>query len=104
LWTCFRRHEGAATQRAIAVCSSRDTFPAAISVPTLLAHDGRRLCYNFGRIAAFGTVFLGLFNRVGDYRLALLYAGFLFLPAGALACLLPEPPLQSPDQSSVQES
>jgi hypothetical protein len=27
---------------------------------------------------------------VGDYRLALLYAGFLFLPAAAVAWFLPE--------------
>jgi hypothetical protein len=37
-------------------------------------------------------VFFGLFSKVGDYRMALLYAGFLFLPAAAFAWLLPEPP------------
>ncbi len=61
--------------------------------PTLLRTTGAGFCYNFGRIAAgLGTVFFGLFSQVGDYRLALLYAGFLFLPAAGLACLLPEPP------------
>ena len=61
--------------------------------PTLLRTTGAGFCYNIGRIAAaFGTVFFGLFAKVGDYRLALLYAAFLFLPAAALACLLPEPP------------
>lgn len=61
--------------------------------PTLLRTTGAGFCYNFGRIAAgFGTVFFGLFSKVGDYRLALLYAGFLFLPAAAIALFLPEPP------------
>ena len=46
-----------------------------------------------GRVAAAaGTVFFGLFREVNDYRFALLYAGFLFLPAAAVAMFLPEPP------------
>ncbi len=50
--------------------------------PTLLRTTGAGFCYNFGRIAAAaGTVFFGLFGKVGDFRLALFYAGFLFLPA-----------------------
>ncbi len=61
--------------------------------PTLLRTTGAGFCYNFGRIAAAaGTVFFGLFAEVGDFRLALLYAGFLFLPAAGVALLLPEPP------------
>jgi MFS family permease len=61
--------------------------------PTLLRTTGAGFCYNIGRIAAgLGTVFFGLFSRVGDHRLALFYAGFLFLPAAAVALLLPEPP------------
>ncbi len=61
--------------------------------PTLLRTTGAGFCYNFGRVAAgLGTVFFGLFSKVGDYRLALLYAGFLFLPAAGIALLLPEPP------------
>ena len=61
--------------------------------PTLLRTTGAGFCYNIGRIAAgFGTVFFGLFSKVGDYRLALLSAGFLFLPAAAVAWLLPELP------------
>jgi MFS family permease len=61
--------------------------------PTLLRTTGAGFCYNFGRIAAgLGTVFFGLFAKVGDYRLALLYAGFLFVPAAGIALLLPEPP------------
>lgn len=60
--------------------------------PTLLRTTGAGFCYNIGRIAAgLGTVFFGLFSKVGDYRMALFYAGFLFLPAAAFACLLPEP-------------
>jgi MFS family permease len=59
--------------------------------PTLLRTTGAGFCYNIGRIvAAFGTVFFGLFSKVGDYRLALLSAGFLFLPAMGVALLLPE--------------
>jgi MFS family permease len=61
--------------------------------PTLLRTTGAGFCYNIGRIAAAaGTVFFGLFSQVGDYRLVLLYAGFLFLPAAAAALFLPEPP------------
>jgi MFS family permease len=59
--------------------------------PTLLRTTGAGFCYNFGRVAAaLGTVFFGLFTKVGDHRLALLYASTLFLPAAAVACLLPE--------------
>jgi hypothetical protein len=58
--------------------------------PTLLRTTGAGFCYNIGRVtAAFGTVFFGLFSKVGDHRAALLYAGFLFLPAALIALLLP---------------
>jgi hypothetical protein len=61
--------------------------------PTLLRTTGAGFCYNIGRVAAaVGTVFFGLFRQVNDYRFALIYAGFLFLPAAAVALLLPEPP------------
>ncbi len=61
--------------------------------PTLLRTTGAGFCYNIGRIAAgLGTVFFGLFSKVGDYRLALLGAGFLFLPAAAVAWMLPDLP------------
>jgi MFS family permease len=60
--------------------------------PTLLRTTGAGFCYNIGRIAAgLGTVFFGLFSRVGDHRAALLSAGFLFLPAAVVALMLPEP-------------
>jgi MFS family permease len=59
--------------------------------PTLLRTTGAGFCYNFGRIAAgVGTVFFGLVSGVGDYRMAIFYAGFLFLPAAGIALLLPE--------------
>jgi hypothetical protein len=59
--------------------------------PTLLRTTGAGFCYNIGRIvAAGGTVFFGLFAKVGDYRLTLLYAGLLFLPAAVIALFLPE--------------
>jgi MFS family permease len=59
--------------------------------PTLLRTTGAGFCYNIGRIAAgLGTVFFGLFSKVGDYRLALFYAGFLFLPAAGVAWMMPE--------------
>lgn len=61
--------------------------------PTLLRTTGAGFCYNIGRlVAAAGTVVFGLFSKVGDHRLALLYAAWLFLPAAAVAWLLPEPP------------
>jgi MFS family permease len=61
--------------------------------PTLLRTTGAGFCYNIGRIAAaLGTVFFGFFSKVGDYRLVLLYAGVLFVPAAIAALFLPEPP------------
>ena len=60
--------------------------------PTLLRTTGAGFSYNIGRVAAaFGTVFFGLFSQVGDFRRALLYASFLFVPAIAVALVLPEP-------------
>jgi MFS family permease len=60
--------------------------------PTLLRTTGAGFCYNIGRlVAAAGTVFFGLFAKVGDFRLVLLYASFLFLPAAIISAALPEP-------------
>jgi predicted MFS family arabinose efflux permease len=60
--------------------------------PTLLRTTGAGFCYNFGRlVAAAGTVFFGLFTKVGDVRQALLYAAVLFLPAAIVSLWLPEP-------------
>jgi hypothetical protein len=65
--------------------------------PTLLRTTGAGFCYNIGRIvAAIGTVVFSLFSRVGDYRLALCSAAFLFLPAGLIALLLPESAAMKP--------
>jgi MFS family permease len=59
--------------------------------PVLLRTTGAGFCYNIGRIAAaVGTVVFGLFTKVGDYRIALIYAGTLFLPAAIIACWMPE--------------
>jgi hypothetical protein len=59
--------------------------------PTLLRTTGAGFCYNIGRVvSAAGVVFFGLFQRLGDYRLTLLWAGCLFLPASLFALLLPE--------------
>jgi MFS family permease len=64
--------------------------------PTLLRTTGAGFCYNIGRIAAgLGTVVFGLFSKVGDYRLALFWAGFLFLPAAVIALFMPELPHQN---------
>ena len=58
--------------------------------PTLLRTTGAGFCYNIGRsAAAFGTVFFGLFSKVGDHRSALLYASFLFIPAACVSFLMP---------------
>jgi MFS family permease len=61
--------------------------------PVLLRTTGSGICYNLGRIiAAAGTLFFGIFNKVDNTRLALLYSGFLFLPAALAALLLPPQP------------
>ena len=58
--------------------------------PTLLRTTGAGFSYNIGRIiAAAGTIFFGLFSKVGDHRTVLFYAGFLFLPATAISFFLP---------------
>lgn len=65
--------------------------------PTLLRTTGAGFCYNFGRtVAAGGTVFFGLFSSVGDFRHALLYAGYLFIPATFIALLLPSEKEEDP--------
>ena len=59
--------------------------------PILLRTTGAGFCFNIGRIAAAaGTIIFGLYAHVGDFRQALLYDGFLFLPAMAVAMLMPE--------------
>jgi MFS family permease len=60
--------------------------------PVLLRTTGSGFCYNVGRVvAAAGTVVFGLVEgaKVNDFRGALLYAGFLFIPAALFAMMLP---------------
>jgi MFS family permease len=60
--------------------------------PTLLRTTGAGFTYNIGRLAAaVGTVLFGLLAPVGDFRLALLLDGGLFLAAAGVALTLPEP-------------
>jgi len=59
--------------------------------PTLLRTTGAGFSYNIGRIAsAIGIVVFGLLSPVGDQRIALFYAGFLFLPAALIALAMPD--------------
>jgi cyanate permease len=61
--------------------------------PTLLRTTGSGFCYNIGRVfAAAGTVLFGLVwkSNTGDYRLALMATGVLFLPAAIMAFFLPQ--------------
>jgi MFS family permease len=59
--------------------------------PTLVRTTGAGFCYNIGRIAAaFGTVYFGLFAKVGDFRVTLLWAASLFLPALVAVFFMPE--------------
>jgi MFS family permease len=69
--------------------------------PTLLRTTGAGFCYNIGRIAAaLGTVYFGTLAARGgvhiDYRLTLLYASFLFLPAAVAVMFMSEPPDENP--------
>jgi MFS family permease len=59
--------------------------------PTLLRTTGAGFCYNISRIVAgLGTVVFGLSSHAGDHRMALVYAGWLFFPAAAIAWMLPD--------------
>jgi len=61
--------------------------------PTLLRTTGAGFSYNAGRLAAAaGTVLFGLLAPLGDFRVALLWAGGLFGLAAAVALTLPDPP------------
>ena len=73
--------------------------------PTLLRTTGAGFCYNIGRIAAgLGTVFFGLFSDVGDSRLAILFAGCLFVPAGIVSWLMPDAPEEAGDSSRALDA
>lgn len=59
--------------------------------PTLLRTTGAGFSYNIGRLAAAGgTVLFGMFAHVGDFRTALLFASFLFLPAMVVSLMMPD--------------
>jgi MFS family permease len=59
--------------------------------PTLLRTTGAGCSFNIGRLAAAaGTVVFGSLGHVGNFRIALLCAAFLFLPAFFLALFLPD--------------
>ncbi len=58
--------------------------------PTLLRTTGAGFGYNIGRVAsATAVVAFGFFGKLGDYRLTLLIAGTLFVPAAVVALYLP---------------
>ncbi len=58
--------------------------------PTLLRTTGAGFCYNFGRIiAAGGTIFFGVYQKVPNVREAMLFASYLFIPAAFIALMLP---------------
>jgi MFS family permease len=65
--------------------------------PVLLRTTGAGFCYNIGRIASAGAIiYFGIYAKSVDLRESLWYAGFLFVPATAFACLLPEIPVEEP--------
>ncbi len=102
MWMCFHQqrnyHDTLVWFAIIGACQGAfGLFTMCLPplFPTLLRTTGSGFCYNFGRIvAAGGTVFFGLSEagKVGDYRVALLSAGWLFAPAALFALLLPEVP------------
>lgn len=59
--------------------------------PTLLRTTGAGFSYNIGRLAAAaGTVVFGMFAHVGDFRKALFFDSFLFLPAMIVVLFMPD--------------
>jgi hypothetical protein len=59
--------------------------------PTLLRTTGAGFCFNIGRVAAaVGTVIFGLYLQVGDFRIALMAIGALFVLAAIVAFFLPD--------------
>jgi MFS family permease len=61
--------------------------------PVLLRTTGAGFSYNIGRVlAAIGTIYFGLFAKLGDFRHPLFYASFLFLVPMVAVLFMPEPP------------
>lgn len=99
MWMCFKQertyHDTLVWFTIIGACQGAfGLFTMCLPplFPTLLRTTGAGFCYNFGRIvAAGGTVYFGLTEagKVGDYREALLNAGWLFAPAALIALMLP---------------
>jgi len=59
--------------------------------PTLLRTTGAGFSYNVGRLAAaLGTVLFGFLAPLGNFRVALLWAGALFGLAACVALSLPD--------------
>jgi MFS family permease len=60
--------------------------------PTLLRTTGAGFCYNIGRVAAaVGTIAFGIgFAKFTDFRVMLMVDAFGFLPAAAVALMMPE--------------
>jgi hypothetical protein len=48
-------------------------------------------------VAAAGTVLFGIFNQVDNVRVALLFSGFLFIPAALVAMMLPDEQAELPE-------
>jgi MFS family permease len=60
--------------------------------PTLLRTTGAGFCYNIGRVvAAIGTIVFGINAPVNNQAQALVYVGYLYIPALLIAMLIPEP-------------
>lgn len=60
--------------------------------PTLLRTTGAGFSYNIGRlVAAFGTIFFGVSFQVTNLSIALMWVGWLYVPALLIAMLIPEP-------------
>jgi MFS family permease len=100
MYICFSQHWGwDATKYQFAIIGMWQGLFGLFTMclppmfPVLLRTTGAGFCYNVGRIvAAVGTVVFGLAEgaKVNDFRLALLYAAFLFIPAAFTALALPK--------------
>ena len=63
--------------------------------PPLLRTTGAGFCYNFGRlVAAAGTVIFSFYvrlNSLPEFNAAMLWIGYLYIPALVIAFFIPEP-------------
>ena len=64
--------------------------PSCISGMNEVPKYGNREIAPAKSATATSTVIFGLFSKVGDYRISLLCAGFLFIPAALIAWRMPE--------------